>query len=401
VCPRSLRSYTYEDVVELSLTWAKELKSYFIDGIAPTLGILSPYNLEYGIMVLGGFAAGVRVYRALYLLRLANASVIVIDESVYEKYLNVVTFLKDKVKIFVRSEQTFRPIEEDFFQLLFSKTGLLDMKSVMNVDPESVAIIGFTGDPKNRRPKGVYIQHKNYVKSSYACSHEAFFPLPSASEKGQETIFGNLCYSHLYELQFYLTVAPLSGCRIVTFENDNWTDYFTYLKIFKPVLIFLQPYAMEALIREDIPTGAFESVSKDYLSKEETMSDEGEEEGEWFRTGDAMFFDDENFFYCKDKVKDAIQVLGKKVFPSSIENILKEHEDVIDACVIGIPDNETTEEAPKAFVITKKKVEKEEIIAFVHQSVSPEMWLRGGVTFVDILPRNYKGKLNRKCLRTL
>lgn len=89
------------------------------------------------------------------------------------------------------------------------------------------------------------------------------------------------------------------------------------------------------------------------------------------------------------------------MFPSSIENILKEHEDVIDACVIGIPDSETNEEASKAFVITKKKVEKEEIIAFVHQSVSPEMWLRGGVTFVDILPRNYKGKLNRKSLHTL
>lgn len=89
------------------------------------------------------------------------------------------------------------------------------------------------------------------------------------------------------------------------------------------------------------------------------------------------------------------------MFPTSIENILKEHEDVIDAGVVGISDSETSEEAPKAFVITKREIEKEEIVAFVHQSVSPEMWLRGGVAFVDVLPRNYKGKLNRKCLHTL
>jgi acyl-coenzyme A synthetase/AMP-(fatty) acid ligase len=82
---------------------------------------------------------------------------------------------------------------------------------------------------------------------------------------------------------------------------------------------------------------------------------------------------------------------------------LLNHDLIEDAAVIGVPD-EYSGELPKAFVVlkqgtkgTKKMVR--EIQKWVEERKSRYKWLRGGIEFVDVIPKTASGKILRKDLR--
>lgn len=82
-----------------------------------------------------------------------------------------------------------------------------------------------------------------------------------------------------------------------------------------------------------------------------------------------------------------------------MEALLRTHREVIDAAVIGIPDDRTGEK-PMAFVVTKSKnaVNERELLEFVSTKVAPYKQL-AGVKFVDDLPKSQSGKILRRLLR--
>ncbi|RXG55432.1 4-coumarate--CoA ligase-like 5 [Armadillidium vulgare] len=69
----------------------------------------------------------------------------------------------------------------------------------------------------------------------------------------------------------------------------------------------------------------------------------------WIRTGDIVYYDEEEFFFVIDRIKNLIKVDGCQVSPSEIENELQKHPLVEECCVIGKPDLEHGE-VPLAFV---------------------------------------------------
>jgi acyl-coenzyme A synthetase/AMP-(fatty) acid ligase len=69
----------------------------------------------------------------------------------------------------------------------------------------------------------------------------------------------------------------------------------------------------------------------------------------------------------------------------------------MDAAVIGVEQNGT--EVPRAFVVAAKKISEKEIKNFVKSKVAAYKQLRGGVIFVDAVPKNASGKILRKQLR--
>ncbi|KAM3540058.1 hypothetical protein ARSEF1564_007026 [Beauveria bassiana] len=121
----------------------------------------------------------------------------------------------------------------------------------------------------------------------------------------------------------------------------------------------------------------------------------------WMRTGDVMRIDANNLFHIVDRKKELIKYKGLQVAPAELEGVLEAHPAVGDAGVIGVPYNDT--EAPRAFVVltpaSKGKVTEQELIQYVHGKVADYKKLRGGLVFVDAVPRSPSGKILRKQLR--
>lgn len=87
-----------------------------------------------------------------------------------------------------------------------------------------------------------------------------------------------------------------------------------------------------------------------------------------------------------------------------MEALLLSHPSILDAAVIGVQDDEGKQgagtEVPRAYVVADRTaISEEEIEAFVKEKLASHKWLRGGVVFVDTVPKSPSGKILRKELR--
>jgi len=79
-------------------------------------------------------------------------------------------------------------------------------------------------------------------------------------------------------------------------------------------------------------------------------------------------------------------------------------EDIIDACVIGVWDTQRQTEVPRAYVVMRPGITKddalaEEIIEWLAKQTAPHKKLRGGVRFIDVVPKSAAGKILRRVLK--
>ncbi|EFA05828.2 uncharacterized protein LOC655287 [Tribolium castaneum] len=138
-----------------------------------------------------------------------------------------------------------------------------------------------------------------------------------------------------------------------------------------------------------------------YLSNKNATMEAFDNEG-YLRTGDLGYYDEENFFYIVDRLKDIIKFKGFQISPAELENLLIQHPAVKDAAVIGIPD-EVAGEVAMAFVVKQpdKNVTEKELVCFVNENVCAQKRLYGGVRFIDEIPKTSSGKIWRLKLREI
>ncbi|HKG58227.1 MAG TPA: benzoate-CoA ligase family protein [Pyrinomonadaceae bacterium] len=123
--------------------------------------------------------------------------------------------------------------------------------------------------------------------------------------------------------------------------------------------------------------------------------------GDWCTTGDQFHVDEDGYYWYHGRTDDMLKVSGVFVAPAEIENCLLQHEAVLECAVVGHESEGLVK--PKAFVVVREGFTAadqlaEEIKQFVKDHIAIYKYPRW-VEFVDSLPKNDRGKIDRKKLK--
>lgn len=142
-----------------------------------------------------------------------------------------------------------------------------------------------------------------------------------------------------------------------------------------------------------------------YLNNPKADAESFSEDG-YYKTGDVGYEDAAGHFFITDRVKELIKYNGFQVAPAELEAIALGHPGVADVAVTGIKSGQSGTELPRAYVVpapgyTPGKALADEVINYVAEKVISYKKLRGGVHFVDVIPRNPSGKILRREFKKL
>lgn len=137
-----------------------------------------------------------------------------------------------------------------------------------------------------------------------------------------------------------------------------------------------------------------EQVSGKYAGAESAPNDD-----EWFRTKDAARIDEDGYVFVEGRLDDVIVRGGENISPGEVEDALVSHPEVIDAGVVGIPDEDWGERVAAAVVAAPGCApDPAELLEWVRirlrSSKTPST-----IRIVKALPYNDNGKLVRRTLR--
>jgi long-chain acyl-CoA synthetase len=139
------------------------------------------------------------------------------------------------------------------------------------------------------------------------------------------------------------------------------------------------------------------NVMKGYLGQPEAT--EKTLRGGWLHTGDLGYMDEDGFYFIVDRAKDLVIRGGYNVYPSEIEEVLYAHPEILEAAVIGKPDERLGEEV--VAVVARREgstVTAEEIIAYCRERLAAYKYPRE-IRFMSELPKGPSGKIIKAALR--
>lgn len=124
--------------------------------------------------------------------------------------------------------------------------------------------------------------------------------------------------------------------------------------------------------------------------------------GPWARTGDLAERDEDGYYWYRGRTDDVIKSAGYRIGPAEIENCLVRHSAVVNAAVVGVPD-ETRGQVIKAFIVLTPGTAvtpalEAELQAHVRARLAPYQCPKR-FEFVAALPLTTSGKVQRKVLR--
>jgi long-chain acyl-CoA synthetase len=121
----------------------------------------------------------------------------------------------------------------------------------------------------------------------------------------------------------------------------------------------------------------------------------------WLHTGDVGRVDEDGYLYIVDRMKDLIIRGGFNVYPRDVEDVLLEHPDVIQAAVVGRPDDESGEEVVAVVALRPGATATgDDIVAWASERLAKYKYPRD-VRVVESVPLTSVGKTDRKAVRKL
>jgi fatty-acyl-CoA synthase len=190
---------------------------------------------------------------------------------------------------------------------------------------------------------------------------------------------------------------PPSGVEWGTEEEMEWRSRTG--RVFGGVELRIVDDAGEPLPWDDDAVGEIEVrgpwiTAAYYLDPSPEKFDDG-----WLRTGDVGKVSPQGFVQITDRAKDVIKSGGEWISSVELEGLLMAHPDVVEASVVGVPD-EKWGERPLACVVRKEgtDVDAAGLCEFLGERVArwqlPERW-----TFIAEVPKTSVGKFDKKVLR--
>ncbi|PID46164.1 MAG: long-chain-fatty-acid--CoA ligase [Proteobacteria bacterium] len=138
-------------------------------------------------------------------------------------------------------------------------------------------------------------------------------------------------------------------------------------------------------------------VMKGYWNRPDETANVLDADG-WLRTGDVAEIDEQGFVRIVDRLKDMIIVSGFNVYPNEIEDVAASHAKVLEAGVVGVPD-EKSGEAVKLFVVPSDEgLTKKELKDYLHHELTGYKRPKQ-IIITDELPKSNVGKILRRELR--
>ncbi|KNG82458.1 4-coumarate-CoA ligase [Aspergillus nomiae NRRL 13137] len=141
-------------------------------------------------------------------------------------------------------------------------------------------------------------------------------------------------------------------------------------------------------------------VTQGYWNNQKASKESFTADGAWFKTGDLGYCMDGKIFIV-DRKKEMIKYKGLQVAPAELEALLLSHSHIRDAAVVGVPDPDMEgNELPRAYVVADPSQVTETMIkGFVKANLASHKQLRGGVVFLEAIPKSPTGKILRRQLR--
>jgi long-chain acyl-CoA synthetase len=136
------------------------------------------------------------------------------------------------------------------------------------------------------------------------------------------------------------------------------------------------------------------NITKGYLNNpEETKA---ALQGNWFRSGDIGYLDEDGYLYIVDRLKDMIITGGENVYPREVEEILYARSEILECAVLGLPDKEYGERVT-AFIVPQKNHQPDSaaLKAYLKKHLAGFKVPKEFV-IVDELPKNPAGKLLKR-----
>jgi long-chain acyl-CoA synthetase len=122
---------------------------------------------------------------------------------------------------------------------------------------------------------------------------------------------------------------------------------------------------------------------------------------EWLRTGDVGHLDVDGYLFISDRKKDLVIVKGLNVYPKEVEDVLLSHPAVLEAAVVGVPD-ETGDEIIRGYVTLKEghPADRQELLKLCRNRLAAYKCPKD-LEIRKELPKNTLGKILKRELRTL
>ena len=139
------------------------------------------------------------------------------------------------------------------------------------------------------------------------------------------------------------------------------------------------------------------NIMKGYLNRPDATK-EALRNG-WFHSGDVGYRDSDGCYWIVDRIKDMILRGGFNVYPREVEEVLYEHEDVVEAAVIGVPHDSHGEEVKAVVALSPEgRATTDELQAFCKERLAAYKYPRI-VEIVPELPKGPTGKILKRELR--